>query len=65
MFGVSPRTAVRLMNRFGGYHTGRTFLITRGEWIAALERLETAEALEHEVQRRKRVSEDLNGRERT
>src|SRR5688572_12794759 len=36
LFGVSPRTAVRLMNRFGGYQAGRTFLIGREELIDAL-----------------------------
>jgi hypothetical protein len=36
LFGVSPRTAVRMMNRFGAYQTGKTFLIGREELIAAL-----------------------------
>ena len=33
LFGVSPRTAVRLMNRFGGSQSGNTFLIGREDLI--------------------------------
>jgi hypothetical protein len=59
LFRVSPRTAVRLMNRFGGYQAGRTFLIGREELITALESLQAGEAFEHELRRRERVSENL------
>jgi hypothetical protein len=59
LFGVSPRTAVRLMNRFGGYQTGKTFLIGREELIGALEQLQTDETFGHELRRRRRVAEDL------
>jgi hypothetical protein len=59
LFRVSPRTAVRLMNRFGGYQAGKTFLIGRLELIAALESLQAGETFEHELRRRRRVSEDL------
>jgi hypothetical protein len=59
LFGVSPRTAVRLMNRFGGYQTGKTFLIGREELIAALESLQADETFGQELRRRRRVAEDL------
>ena len=59
LFGVSPRTAVRLMNRFGGYQAGKTFLIGREELIAALKSLQADETFGHELRRRQRVSEDL------
>ena len=59
LFGVSPRTAVRMMNRFGGYQTGKTFLIGREDLIAALEQLRTDETFGQELRRRRRVAEDL------
>jgi hypothetical protein len=60
LFGVSPRTAVRMMNRFGGYQAGKTFLIGREDLIAALESLQADETFDQELRRRKRVSEDLD-----
>jgi hypothetical protein len=59
LFGVSPRTAVRLMNRFGGYQAGRTFLIGREDLIHALEALGADETYASESRRRRRVTEDL------
>ena len=60
LFGVSPRTAVRMMNRFGGYQTGKTFLIGREDLIDALECLQADETFGQELRRRRRVSEDLD-----
>src|SRR5215212_10410866 len=59
LFGVSPRTAVRLMNRFGGYQSGKTFLIGREDLIRALEGIQTDEAFAFESRRRQRLIEDL------
>ncbi len=59
LFGVSPRTAVRMMNWFGGYQAGKTFLIGRQDLIAALESLEADETFGQELRRPQRVSEDL------
>ena len=59
LFGVSARTAVRMMNRFGGYQTGKTFLIGRQDLIAALESLQLDESFGQELRRRRRVAEDL------
>src|SRR5215210_7772060 len=58
LFGVSPRTAVRLMNRFGGYQSGRTFLIGE-DLIRALEGIQTEEVFAYESRRRQRLIEDL------
>jgi hypothetical protein len=59
LFRVSPRTAVRMMARFGGYQAGKTFLIGREDLIEALDRLHADETFEHELRRRQRVTEDL------
>ena len=59
LFGVSPRTAVRLMNQFGGYQSGKTFLIGREDLIRALEAVQTDEAFAYESRRRQRLVEDL------
>jgi hypothetical protein len=56
---VSRRTAIRLMNGFGGYQAGKTFLIDREDLIAALERVQTGETFSHEVRRRIRLADDL------
>ena len=59
LFGVSARTAVRLMGRFGGYQSGRTFLIGREDLIRALEAVQTEEVFAYESRRRQRLIEDL------
>ena len=61
LFGVSARTAVRLMNRFGGSQSGRTFLIGREDLIRALEAIQTDEAFTFESRRRQKLIEDLEG----
>jgi hypothetical protein len=61
LFGVSPRTAVRLMNQFGGYQSGRNFLIGREDLIRALQAVQTDEAFAYESQRRQRLVDDLEG----
>jgi hypothetical protein len=59
LFRVSPRTAVRLMNQFGGYQSGKAFLIGREDLIHALEAVQTNEAFAYESRRRQRLVEDL------
>ena len=61
LFGVSPRTAVRLLNQFGGYQSGKTFLIGREDLIRALETIEAGEPFAYESHRRQRLVEDLEG----
>jgi hypothetical protein len=61
LFGVSPRTAVRLMNQFGGYQSGKTFLVGREDLIRALETIQAGEPFAYEAHRRQRLVEDLEG----
>src|SRR5215210_3092889 len=65
LFGVSPRTAVRLMNQFGGYQSGKTFLIGREDLIRALESVQMDETFAYESRRRQRLVEDLENVRRT
>lgn len=57
---VSRRTAIRLMNDFGGYQAGRTFLIDREDLIAALESVQAGESFRQEGRRRQRLEDDLD-----
>jgi hypothetical protein len=59
LFGVSSRTAVRLMNQFGGYQSGKTFLVGREDLIHALKAVQTDEMFAYEAQRRQRLVDDL------
>jgi hypothetical protein len=59
MFQISRRSAIRLLHECGGYQVGRTFLISRVDLIAALERVQSGAAFSHEVRRRMRLEEDL------
>src|SRR5215203_1066806 len=54
LFGVSARTAVRLMDRFGGYQSGRNYLIGRLDLIRALENLQADDTFARETRRRQR-----------
>ncbi len=64
LFHLSRRSAIRLMNAFGGYQAGRTFLIGRLDLIQALEALQTDEAYVFESHRRQRLSDDLESTRR-
>ena len=57
---VSRRTAIRLMNHFGGYQAGKTFLIDRQDLIAALESVRAGESFQQEGRRRRRLEDDLD-----
>lgn len=59
LLGVERRTAIRLMGRFGGFQTGRTFLIDRLQLIAQLERIARGEDFAIERDRRARLSDEL------
>ncbi len=60
LFGVSPRTAVRLLNRFGGYQAGKTFLVGRDDLIRTLEALQLDPTFQLEHQRRQRLTDELD-----
>ena len=56
---IKRRTAIRLMNRFGGFQTGKTFLIDRLQLIEQLEQLDRGADVTFERDRRARLSEEL------
>jgi hypothetical protein len=64
LFRVNRRDAIRLLHRFGGYQTGRTFLIGRHELVRALEAVLAEEAYQFESRRRQRLSEGLENSRR-
>src|SRR5215472_11250245 len=56
LFGLRRRQAIELMNRFGGYQTGRTFLIGRDRLLAELESIAATGEYRQETARRERVA---------
>jgi hypothetical protein len=64
LLDVSRRDAIRLLHRFGGYQAGKTFLISREDLIAALERVQAGDDFEHEIRRRERLNESLEATRR-
>ena len=56
---IGRRTAIRLMNRFGGFQSGKTFLIDREKLIAKLEEVARSEDVTAESDRRARLSDEL------
>ncbi len=57
---IGRRTAIRLMNRFGGFQSGKTFLIDRLQLIAKLEETACGDAVTAERDRRFRLSDELD-----
>jgi Mor family transcriptional regulator len=57
---IHRRTAIRLMQRFGGYQAGKTFLISRPTLIRQLERVAVSDAYLIETGRRERLSAELD-----
>ena len=56
---IERRTAIRLMNRFGGFQTGKTFLIDRLQLIEQLEQLDCGDDATVERDRRARLADEL------
>jgi hypothetical protein len=56
---IGRRTAIRLMNRFGGFQSGKTFLIDREKLIAKLEEIARGEDMAVERDRRARLADEL------
>jgi hypothetical protein len=56
---IGRRTAIRLMNRFGGFQSGKTFLIDRLQLIAQLEQLDRGDDVTAERERRTRLADEL------
>jgi dephospho-CoA kinase len=57
---IHRRTAIRLMERFGGYQAGKTFLISRPVIIRQLKRVAVSNAYLIETARRERLSAELD-----
>ena len=55
IFGLKRRRAIELMHEFGGYQTGRTFLLDRARLLEALKSLESREDYTAEKRRRERL----------
>jgi hypothetical protein len=55
IFGLRRRRAIELMNQFGGYQAGRTFLLDRARLLEALQSLESREDYSVEKRRRERL----------
>jgi hypothetical protein len=59
LFGVARRRAIQLMHAFGGYQTGKTFLIDRWHLTKQLAALAEGREFFHESRRRQRLSQEL------
>ena len=57
IFGLKRRRAIELMHEFGGYQTGRTFLVDRARLLEALQSLESKEDYTAEKRRRERLGD--------
>lgn len=64
LFQVRRRRAIQLMHGFGGYQTGRTFLIDRVQLITELERAQASKDYSFEVRRKQHLAESLETLER-
>lgn len=56
---IERRTAIRLMHRFGGFRTGKTFLIDRLQLIEQIEQLDRGDDVTFERDRRARLADEL------
>jgi hypothetical protein len=57
IFGLRRRRAIELMHQFGGYQSGRTFLVDRVRLLEALHSLESREDYAAEKRRRERLGD--------
>jgi hypothetical protein len=65
LFGLRRRQAIELMNRFGGYQTGRTLLIGRAQLIAQLDAIAAGDDFQQEAGRRERLAATVESVRRT
>lgn len=59
LFRVRRRRAIQLLHRFGGYQSGRTFLIERKALLSELARLEGTEEFRLERRRKESLAAEL------
>ena len=55
LFGLRRRQAIELLHRFGGFESGRTFLVDRHVLIENLRRLAAGEEFDRESRRKERL----------
>ncbi len=60
LFRVRRRRAIELMHHFGGYQTGKTFIIDRPQLVAQLERALASPDYEFESHRKQRLVETID-----
>jgi hypothetical protein len=60
LFGLRRRRAIELLHRFGGYQTGRTFLIDRLRLIDQLRGLAESDNFQTELMRRQRLDQKID-----
>jgi len=60
VFGLGRRQAIEFLHRFGGYQTGRTFLIERQLLIEGLRRVMAGEEFQSEVRRKERLDQSIS-----
>lgn len=60
LFDVSPRQALRILDRLGAYRAGKSLLVDRVELIDKIEALRQDAAVQFERRRRERVDAQLN-----
>src|SRR5579872_6327172 len=65
LFGVRRRRAIQLLHYFGGYQSGRTFLVDRLSLIEQLAPLEASADFAVEQRRRQRLVESLENLRRS
>lgn len=61
---VHRRTAIRLMEKFGGYECGGTFLVDRAKLVDALRAIEASGEYQFEASRRERLGAKLEAMRR-
>jgi len=64
LFAVRRRRAQQLMRQWGGFQTGKSWLVDRREVLAALERLAQGQEFEGEWRRKTRVAQALEAAHR-
>ena len=60
LFGLRRRRAIELLHRFGGFQTGRTFLLERRLLIEHLRRLADGEEFQRESRRKERLDHTVD-----
>ena len=65
LFGLRRRQAIELLNRFGGYQAGRTFVIGRDRLIAQLDAVAAGGEYRQEAGRRERLANSIDKIQRT